>query len=236
MFGYFGKGFIAPPPAVADLFAPTPNVPLMPVSPNTPADAAALTAEQGVAQEVPDLPEYQPDPSLPTSTAPSETDMMRSRLAKLRAEIEAKRTKQMAKVKAIRAKQAKQAAYGRDTRQARPKSAGYATESEKIMGGQTGYGGLSGFGQAEKAAINNAAAEVRQATSVVESLTKDVKMGMATKSELERAMNTLDQKIAAAQQVSKQYGLQGYGNTDSKLSPLLLVGGAIILYFIFFKK
>lgn len=142
----------------------------------------------------------------------------------------------MAKVQAIRAMQAKQAAYGRDTVQARPKSAGYATESEKIMGGRTGYGGLAGFGQAEQAAVNQAAIEVRKATSVVEGLTKDVKMGMATKSELEKAMANLDQKIAAAQQISKQYGLSGYGNTDSKIKPMYLVIGAIILYLVFFKK
>ena len=104
------------------------------------------------------------------------------------------------------------------------------------MGGRTGYGGLAGFGQAEQAAVNQAAIEVRKATSVVEGLTKDVKMGMATKSELEKAMANLDQKIAAAQQISKQYGLSGYGNTDSKIKPMYLVIGAIILYLVFFKK
>ena len=40
----------------------------------------------------------------------------------------------------------------------------------------------------------------------------------------------------STQQISKQYGLSGYGNTDSKIKPMYLVIGAIILYLVFFKK
>ncbi len=224
MFGYFGKGVVAPPPTTPPTTPGT--IPLLPISPMTTAGDAALTAEEGVAEEVPNQGLYQPatGTTIPANEGPTENDIIRSRLQALQASIAAKKAEQEAKVQAVQAMQAKQAAYGRDTQQVRPKEAGYATESEKIMGGQTGYGNYSPYGYFGQTTVDQAASEVQQATKVVERLTYDVKKGMATKSELKAAMDDLSKKIDIAKEVAKQAGLSGYGNDTSKSwSPLWII-------------
>ena len=227
MFGYFGKSYVAPSPS----------------APPTEAGNAAQNAEIAVEDRVETRPVFEPSfqREAPESTAPepksapSENDEIRSHLRELQRAVAAKRAKKEAQVKAVRSLHAKQAAYGRDTTQKRAKKAGYVTESEKIMGGQTGYGNYGNYSTLGQT-LATAATDVTNATKVVERLTKDVKNGMATKSELAAAMADLDMKIKAATTLGKQAGeLKGYGEEKKGFSPFLILIALGALYFFFLR-
>jgi hypothetical protein len=231
MGGGGGKGDFEPPPGPppppAPTSAPAPSPQFFPSSRLPAADAAAFRAEEGVQEEV---------VAAPSAPAPSsENAMIRSHLRSLQAAVAAKKAKKMAKVKAVQALHAKQAAYGRDTTQKRARKAGYATESEKLMGGRTGYGSYSPYGNFGQA-VQQASDEVTKATRVVEQVTKDVKKGMATRSELEAAMADLDAKVKAAEALGHQASaLKGYGEEEKGINPFIILIAIGALYFFFLR-
>jgi len=174
----------------------------------------------------------------------SETQEIQGRLARLRQQIEAKRSAENARIAKVQATHAKQAAYGRDTQQIKPKSAGYSTEAEKIMGGGTGYHAqpkvvakpLAGFGAATEVVkeVNYTSDELIKQTELVKQIAADVKMGTATKSELEAAIKELRRKAAIVKSEAKE--LSGYGDTESKWNPLLVLAGIGLVLYLFRSK
>lgn len=225
-FGYFGKGFVAPAPE------PGPSEP-------TAAIKAEAAVEEGVTTEFePEAFETPKSTIIPAQESP-ENAAIRARLAMIKSTVAAQKAEKDSKLQALHEKQAKQAAYGRDVTQARPKEAGYATESEKIMGGQTGYGNYSHLGKYSQLGqpLEQAADNIRRATKVVEQVTKDVKMGMATSSELEVAMADLTKKVKEAQAIEKSTkGLKGYGEETKGWSPFWIVAVIGVLYFLLKPK
>lgn len=220
MFGYFGKGYIAPAPG-----AP----------PETAAAKAAADADQGVVQQIEaedeDLPAVRgPFPGKAPAGAPP--TVIQSRLAQLRAEIEARRQAKQAKLAALHATQAKQAAYGRGET-----SSGKRSESEVAIGVSTGYyngyGNYKRFGDLTKE-IADSSEEVRKATELVKALTEDIKTGSATRSELQKAMRNLAIKAKKAKALAqKAEGLEGYGEEKKSFwsfAPLVAVG--ILIFFL----
>lgn len=218
MFGYFGKGYVAPAPG-----AP----------PETAAGTAATEVNQNVQNEMEDEelpPSAVITPQMISSKAAvptSQNSGIESRLAELRAEIAARKAAKDAELAALRAKQAKQAAYGRGET-----STGTRSESEVAIGVSSGY--YSGYLGDLTSEITNSADEVRKATDLVKALTLDVKTGSATSGELQRAMKDLNRKAARAAKLAKKTGqLKGYGEEKKSHMPLAtLVVIGILAYFL----
>lgn len=205
MFGFFGKGAMVPAPTV-------------------PVDQAQATpTESFVFPEEPELEPLPPEPLL------TETDIIQEQIAKLRAAVEAKKASKEAQIKAVQDTQKKQAAYGRDVLQLRPKKAGYATESEKIMGGQTGYS--TSLGAISDEELTSVAADVHQATLLVQQITKDVKAGIASKSELKRALQSLQEKSDQAKQLASE--LSGFDLSNWKHKLIVLLTSVTVIYLVF---
>jgi len=205
MFGFFGKGAMVPAPvALVDQAQPMPTeMPLLP--------------------EEPELEPLPPEPLL------TETDIIQEQIAKLRAAVEAKKASKEAQIKAVQDTQKKQAAYGRDVLQLRPEKSGYATESEKIMGGQTGYS--KSLGSVSDEELTSVATDVHQATLLVQQLTKDVKAGVASKSELKRALQALQEKSDQAKQLASE--LSGFDLSNWKHKLIVLIMSATVIYLVF---
>ena len=207
MFGFFGKGIITQPAPVQPALSPTTQT--------------ASSEPMVISPIAPISPIPEPKPQVDP-----EEEQIRAHLAMVKWQIENQKAKKEAKIQALREKQAKQAAYGRDTVQKRPPKAGYATEAEKIMGGSTGYykpptaSGLGYFGTVQTLAqdVNTARKDVEKALAIVKELSKDVKAGVAPRSDLERALKELERKINRTKQLSQAAkGLDGYG--ESKKNP-----------------
>lgn len=204
MFGYFGnflgnfgsKGAYTPPPG-----APPPS--------ETTETETEEDAFPG-GKPMPGRPKLGPWEITSKSRASSSDDVVKSRLSQLRAAIAARRAEKTAKLRALRARQAKQAAYGRGET-----STGKRSESEIAIGVSSGY--YSGLGSLD-AEIDAAGAEVVKATSLVKALTKDLKAGGATSTELQQAMASLAEKAKIAKELSEKVSsLKGYG--EEAMSP-----------------
>jgi hypothetical protein len=205
MFGYFGKGYMAPPPGAPPVGKSQPE------DAKLPADEAVLRAE-----------EFRPP------------GLIQSRLAQLRAEIAAKRRGREGKVQALHAMQAKQAAYGRGETSAGKRSEsevaiGVSSGYYKPAA-WAGYNHRFGDLTDE---IADSASEVKKATELVKALTEDIKTGSATSSELKRALADLARKAKRAEYLAKQTGeLKGYGEEEkSPWSFITIIAGIGLLAF-----
>ena len=216
MFGYFGKGYLAPAPG-----AP----------PEAAAAKAAAEAEIGVEEELP--PSAVISRRVAKTPATGRSGVIGSRLQELRAEIAARRREKQAKIQALHARQAKQAAYGRGET-----SRGRRSESEIAIGVSSGY--YSGYNQrfgdlTEE--VSQAAIDVQKATDLVKALTEDVKTGSATRSELKRAMKSLTIKAKRATKLAEKSGeLAGFGEEKSPWPPLAVLAGLGVLFYLFLPR
>jgi hypothetical protein len=165
----------------------------------------------------------------------SALEKIRKRIAFLRAEIARKRAAKESKIAAVQEKLRKQAAYGRDIEQKRTAAETYATEAERAMGARTGYyvkpkQTLKGYFGSTPAEVEDASEQLRKAVALVKQVTEDVKAGVVPKSDLVKAMKSVEEKAARVKRLSA--GLSGYGEEKSKGSifiPLLIFG--IIVWF-----
>jgi ElaB/YqjD/DUF883 family membrane-anchored ribosome-binding protein len=206
MFGYFGKGYMAPPPG----------------APPTEKDAAKLPVSAAEIDEV----------TIIAASPPSEDTLIQSRLAQLRAEIAAKKMGKEMQIQALRARQAKQAAYGRGETSAGKRSESEIAIGVS-SGYYSGYNGYNQrFGDLTDE-IADSANEVKKATQLVKALTEDIKAGSATSSELKKAMKDLTRKAKKAELLANQAGeLKGYGEEEkSPWSFITIIAGIGLLAF-----
>jgi len=97
---------------------------------------------------------------------------------------------------------------------------------------------LSGFLGQVATTLVQATADVKTSTAVVKKLTADVKIGLASRSDLLRAMVDLDTKIKIAQKLAGEgKALSGYfGEETLKRNTLLIMLGAAVLLFFLTRK
>ena len=251
MFGYFGKGYYAPPPAGGEAEAKAEaktkakaksgsGSPCGPPSRQLCRVGKKLQPKICVdgAWTCPPS-KFAPRGFSPTTPAAPAAPVAYSKLAALREAIRAKRARaektaeseEAAKLAAHRARQAKQAAYGRGA-----SSKGKRSESEIAIGVSSGYYGydhhFGNFGDE----INQISAEVLQATQIVKSLTKDVNAGMAKPEELEAAIVALNKKVKLAKALAKEKGLSGLGEEKTSRKPIFaILAVCLIVWFLFLR-
>lgn len=231
MFGYFGKGTIAPAPGITPPItgkvdcgpiplAPCPGggprtcVPKQPGAKKGTWTCEGMDAVKAAAPTEPTL-KTQPTTSTKPTNVQSQLDLLRQMIAEKRAE-------KMSEIEALHEKQAKQAAYMTGAASAGPRS-----ESEVAIGVSTGYyqGYNHQFGDVTQMEL--VTQEVKKATDLVKALTEDVKTGSASRSELARAMANLNRKVKDAKKISQ---LQGFGETKSHKPLLILAAVGLAIY------
>jgi len=213
MFGYFGKSIALPgggPPPPEGTEAPE-----APEAPSGPSSGPPSGPPKAPAFRRPGVPRAR--------VKDDEDDEVSSRLDILRRTIARRRKDKESAVEALHARQRRQAAYGRGET-----SSGRRSESEIAVGVSSGY--YSGydhrFGDAQaideaSTEVSAAGDEVMKAIAVVKAVTKDLKAGVATRAELQAAMNSLTKKIKIAKELSEKVSqLEGYGEVG--------MGGAVL--------
>lgn len=79
--------------------------------------------------------------------------------------------------------------------------------------------------------LTQATSNVKLATNLVLKLTKDVKIGVGSRSELLKAMQDLDSKIKIAKNLSNKKTLNGYLGDSSLQSNIVMILGVILAVF-----
>jgi len=111
----------------------------------------------------------------------------------------------------------------------------------QTLGNVTRFGELGILGQAAATAISSltdATADVKVATALVNKLTSDVKMGLAPRSDLVKALDDLNHKVEIVKSLTaKSKALSGYlGTLDGSWMTYSLVVAAIVVTVIIFLK